>query len=362
MLDVSLREVSWTHGKRPALHQVSAAFRRGLHTAVTGVAGAGASTLLQVVAGEIQPKSGDVLIGARVVNGIQRAKRPLLYVTSAIDAPLRWSAAHVLIAAARQRSLDREDRQHEVEFVASKWELEPLVDQALRDLSPGQRLRVHLATIEMLRPAILVADRLFEHASAGEAGMLADAFHRAMRVIGTTLIFAPDSLPEVSAADEVVVLDAGCVVQQGTFRSVYDRPFSEAAARATGDVSVVPLEIRRGVVESVAGSWSSDAFEGSGLALCRPEHFTIAGAGEESDVILAIEAARFAGGRWLVTGNLSGAVPLTIALDATQTIARGRLLPLRYDPARFTLIQKQLQMPRGSEVPTDVVPSRASSR
>ena len=362
MLDVSLRDVSWSYGKRPALHDVSASFRRGSFTAIAGVAGSGASTLLQLVAGDIQPKSGEVLIGARVVNGWKRAKRPLLYVTGTIDAPPRWSVAHALIAAARKRSLDREDRQHELEFLVAKWELEPLMDRTLRDLSSGERLRVHLASIELLRPALLVADRLFEHATAAEIAQLTDRFHRAMRVTGTTVIFAPDSLEALSVADEVVVLDGGRVVQQGTFREVYDRPVSEVAARATGDVSVVPLEIRRGTVESVMGSWQSDAFEGSGVAVCRPEHFAIASPGEESDVILAIEAARFAGGRWLVTGNLSGAVPLTISVDPSEPIGRGRLLPLRYDPRRFTLLPREIAMPHGAAVPTDVLPSRASSR
>jgi ABC-type sulfate/molybdate transport systems ATPase subunit len=183
-----------------------------------------------------------------------------------------------------------------------------------------------------------------------------------MRVIGTTVIFAPSAIEELALADEVVVLDDGVAVQQGPYRRVYAGPESEAVARATGDVSVVPLTIRNGVVHSVIGSWPSEAFEGSGIALCRPEHFTLAERGQESDVLLAIESARFAAGRWLVSGNLSGAVTLTVSLDATQTVSRGKLLALRYDPERFALREKEIAMPEGAQVPVDVVPSRASSR
>src|SRR5205807_8089815 len=86
----------------------------GTHAAVVGPPACGASTLLRVIAGDLPPQSGDVRIGTRIVNDVPRRQRPLLYATSDLEAPGRWSVQHLLVAAVRMRSLDREDRLHEL--------------------------------------------------------------------------------------------------------------------------------------------------------------------------------------------------------------------------------------------------------
>src|SRR5438034_11353951 len=80
---------------------VSVVVPKGTHTAVVGPPGCGASTLLRVIAGDLRPKAGEVRIGARVVDDLPRRRRPLLYVTSDLEAPGRWSVQHLLVAAVR---------------------------------------------------------------------------------------------------------------------------------------------------------------------------------------------------------------------------------------------------------------------
>jgi putative spermidine/putrescine transport system ATP-binding protein len=332
MLDVSLTNVTFG-----PLREVTATFPASTHTAIVGPAGCGASTLLNVIAGEMKPQSGEVRIGSRDVTNLKRARRPLLYTTSAIDAPSRWSVRHLLVAAARQRTIDREDRQHEIEMASAKWNL--LLDRRLDTLSSTERTRANLARIEVLKPAILIADRILEAANPSEN--LADEFYRTLRVMGTTVITAPSSIVELGAIDRVIVLDGGRVVQEGMPSEVYGNPRSEAAAAATGDVSVVPVTIRGNVVESIIGSWDIDPppFQGSGIALIRPNDFSVAAAGEESDLIFSVEEASFYGGAWHVRGVLSGAFLMRVTLPGGLAIHKGKLMALRYDPARFTLLR-----------------------
>src|ERR1041385_6590849 len=86
----------------------------GTHAAVIGPPGCGASTLLRVIAGDLRSSAVDVRIGSRRVNDLPRRRRPLLYATSDPEAPRRWSVQHLLVAAVRTRTLDREDRLHEI--------------------------------------------------------------------------------------------------------------------------------------------------------------------------------------------------------------------------------------------------------
>jgi len=315
------------------------AFPKSTHTAIVGPPACGASTLLRAIAGDA--RGGSVHIGARDVSALRRAKRPLLYVTSALDAPERWSLRHLLIAAVRTRTLDREDRHHEYELAVEKWQLGELLGRTLRALSSTERTRANLARIELLKPAILVADRLLELANPSVLPRLADDFHRTLRVAGTTVIGAPSSRVELGLCDRVVVLDRGRVVQEGVPSHVFGAPSSEAAAMAMGDVNVIPVEIRGRTVTSPIGTWeTATLFEGSGVALARPDDFVIAAKGEDSDLIFGVEEASFRDGRWHLSGFLTGGLILRVVVPRDTAVHKGKLFPLRYDPARFRLLPR----------------------
>lgn len=366
MLDVALRSASFRYANAEsafALRDVTLLFAKSTHTAVVGRAGCGASTLLKLIAGTLPLDSGELIIGSRVANRIKASARPLLYATSALDVPGRWSVQHAAIAAVRQRTLDRVDRQHEYELALAKWSLAALAGRRVDSLSSTEQTLVQLARIELLRPGVVVLDRLLERVAPAELPRIADELYRTLRVIGATVISAPSARLELGLTDNVVVLDEGRVLQQGSAAEVYAEPRDDSAALASGDVNVIPVTIRGGLVESVIGAWEVAAapFEGSGVALVRPEHFEIAAAGEDSDLIFGVEEASFRDGRWLVTGILSGGLTLRVSLPGDARVHKGRLLALRYDPARIRLIRREIELPRAS-VPTDIVPPLAESR
>lgn len=335
MLDVSLAHVSVR-----SLRDVSLTFAKSTCTTIAGPPACGASTLLRVIAGDERPDAGEVRIGSRIVNTLTKAKRPLLFVTSAVDAPGRWSVEHLLVAAVRTRSLDREDRHHETQLAIDKWYLRDLLARRIDSLSSTEATRANLARIELLRPAILLADRLLERASPAAVAELADEIYRTLRVAGTTVITAPAAAVELGMCDRLVILERGAVVQEGVPAQLFREPVSEAAAIATGDVNVVPLTIRGNAVESVIGAWSVDAppFAGSGVALVRPDDFSIAERGEESDLIFGVEDASFRDGRWHLRGFVTGGLVLKVVVPRDTPIHKGRLLPLRYDPRRFRIL------------------------
>lgn len=337
MLDVALENVT-LDGR---LRDVTLTFAKSTNTAIVGPPGSGVSTLLDVIAGELRPGTGDVRIGARIVTSLKIDRRPLLYVTSRVD-EWRWSVRHLLVAAVRQRSLDRVDRQHEYELAVEKWKLSAVVDRKIRTLSSSEETVAQLARVELMRPGIVVADRILERLNSSVAVEVADQFYRTLRVMGATVISAPASSGELGLTDRVIVLDRGRVVQDGSLAAVYRRPTSEAAARATGEINVIPITVRGDVVESPAGSWSAHPpFQGDGIALARPDDFSVAEKGEESDLIFGIEEASFRDGRWIATGILTGGINLRVALPPDFAVHKGRLIPIKYDSSRFVLLPEK---------------------
>jgi ABC-type sugar transport system ATPase subunit len=359
VLEVSLHGVSVDR----VLYDITLTVPASTHTAVVGPPASGASTLLAAVAGRRRVSSGQIHIGARDVTDVKESRRPLLFAGSRSEVPGRWSVRHALVAAVRQRTLDRIDRQHEFDLAVEKWSLGDLLDRRVDSLSGSERTLVHLARIELLRPAILIADRLFEHLGTASLESVADAFYRTLRVSATTILSAPTNRVELGSTDGIVVLDRGRVIQEGTAAHVYSNPVHEAAAIATGEVNIVPVMIRGTSVEAVIGSWELPAppFQGSGIALVRPDAFSIVPPGGESDLIAGVEEASFQNGRWIVRSILSGGLLLRIALPPDVLLHKGKLLALSYDPRAFSLIRRDIEMPKRS-APTDVVPPLRESR
>jgi ABC-type sugar transport system ATPase subunit len=327
VLDISLHEVALR-----LLNDITLTFPRSTHTAVTGPPACGASTLLRVIAGEERPERGTVQIGTRDVTKLATERRPLLYVTGDLDVPRRWSVEHALVNAVRARTLDRQDRLHELQLAAEKWQLD--VRRQIATLSDSERARVHLARIELLKPAIVVGDKLLR-----DEPRLADEFFRTLRVFGTTVISAPASPAELGLTDRVVVLDRGRVVQEGSAAQIFTAPRSEAAAIATGAINAIPVIVRGRNITSPIGEWEADVpFSGKGVALIRPDAFHVARAGEESDLIFGIEEATFENGVWMARGFLAGVLSLRVALPRSERVHKGRVLALRFDPREITLV------------------------
>jgi ABC-type Fe3+/spermidine/putrescine transport system ATPase subunit len=361
VLDVALREVSFRYPRGGfALRGLNVTFARSTHTAVSGL---GTTTLLRLIDGTLRPASGEVIAGARLINDLKPSRRPLLSINSALEVSGRWSVQHALVAAVRARTLDREDRHREYALAIEQWDLGALLERRIDTLSSTEQARLQIARIELLRPGIVVADRLLERVAASERTRLADALYRMLRVVGATVISALSSREELPFTDRVVVLEDGAIVQSGSAAELFTRPASDAAAAAVGDVDVVPITIRGKLVESVIGAWELDAppFQGSGIALVRPTDFTITPPGEDSDFVFGVEEAGFADGRWIARGILTGGVALRVALPPEANLHKGRLLALRYDPSRFTLLPRE-NAPLQATVPTDVVPPLRESR
>ena len=364
MLEVSLRGLSFAYRDSSfAIRGVDLVCGRSVHTAIAGPAGCGSTTLLRLISGDLRPDAGEVRIGNRVVNTIARARRPLLFASDELPFPGRWSAGHALIAAVRQRTLDRVDRQHEFKLALAKWRLEALAERRIDRLSRSEQLLVHLASIELRRPGILVADRILAGMSPSLLRWAANEFYRTMRVIGTTVISAPATTAELGWADHVAILDGGIVVQAGHPAQVFSAPLDDSAAIATGDVNVIPIAIRGTTVDSLIGTWELDPapFQGSGVALARPDAFAVAAPGEESDLIFGVEEAMFDEGVWRAVGILSGGFLLRVNLPRDTAVEKGKLLALRYDASRFPLIPREMESPRLSP-PTDVVPPLRETR
>ncbi|MFJ6619243.1 ATP-binding cassette domain-containing protein [Kitasatospora sp. NPDC091335] len=218
--ELELRDVAFGYdpNRPPTVEGVSLRVRPGEWLAVVGGSGSGKSTVARIAAGVLRPWSGEVLLDGR-----PREEWPRAVVTGRIayveqqlrlfEGSLRENLT-LWNPAADEDALRRALADAEAaDLVAGRGGLDAgRVEEDARNLSGGERQRLELARALAIDPVLLVLD---EATSALDADTEARV-NAHLRRRGTACLVLAHRLSTVQAADRVVVLDRGRIVQQGT--------------------------------------------------------------------------------------------------------------------------------------------------
>ncbi|HKD06344.1 MAG TPA: ABC transporter ATP-binding protein [Bryobacteraceae bacterium] len=204
------------HREFRALNEVSFAVSPGEVFCVIGENGSGKSTALQLMAGILQPTSGEVGVNGRVA--------ALLELGAGFNPEFTGSENVYLNASILGMSKKEIDRRFQ--SIEDFAEIGRYIDQPLKTYSSGMAVRLAFAVAISVDPEILIVD---------EALAVGDAYfrHKCMRKIqelrarGLTIVFVSHSMADVRAiGDRVLWLRHGEVAAIGTVEFVVDRYLS----------------------------------------------------------------------------------------------------------------------------------------
>jgi ATP-binding cassette subfamily B protein len=219
--EVELRGVTFGYdADRPVLHDVSMAIQAGKTVALVGATGAGKSTVIKLLARFYDPRSGQVLVDGHDLRHVtQRSLREQLAVVPQ-EAFLFSGSVLDNIRFARPAAGDDEVKRvarivgvHDfVEGLPEGYDTE--VQEGGSSLSTGQRQLISFARALLADPRILILDEATSSVDAESERRI----ERAMELLfsGRTSIIVAHRLSTVRYADEIVVVDAGRIVERGT--------------------------------------------------------------------------------------------------------------------------------------------------
>ncbi|MFD5200822.1 ABC transporter ATP-binding protein [Streptomyces sp. NPDC058375] len=216
---VTAHAVSHAYGPgRPVLHEVSLTLKPGEHVALVGTSGAGKSTLARIVAGVQQPTAGTVTAPAG-------GKDPsVVLVTQEVHVFTGTLAEDLRLA--RPDATDADLRAALSTVHALDWAealpdgLDTVVGEGGHRLDPARAQQLALARLVLADPLLAVLDEATAEAGSAGARVLERSAEAALA--GRTALIVAHRLTQAVAADRVVVLEAGRVVESGPHEELRD--------------------------------------------------------------------------------------------------------------------------------------------
>jgi ABC-type multidrug transport system fused ATPase/permease subunit len=218
---LELERVTYTYpgAERPALHDVSLLVRPGRSVAVVGASGAGKSTLAKLVLRFADPDAGVVRLDGHDVGDLTLRSLRENVALLLQEAPLFDGTVHENVAYGTPGATEQQVAAA-LEAAAAAGLADELPEglatrtgQRGRGLSGGQRRRVAMARALVQDAPVVVLDEPSSGLDAETSRRLLPPLRRLMRDRATLLI--THELELAAAADEIVVLEAGRVVQRG---------------------------------------------------------------------------------------------------------------------------------------------------
>lgn len=254
--------------------------------AIAGETGSGKSTLLKMIAGLEQPDAG------RIYFKEQRVLGPLFQLIPGHPGIAYLSQHYELRNNYRvEEWLDMANRlpQADADALFSICRIDHLVSRKTHQLSGGEKQRIALCRLLIGAPELLLLDEPFSNLDPIHKQILKQVLEEiGNRLRISCILTSHDPQDTLSWADELLVMQAGQLIQKGSPQQLYYHPVNEYVAGLLGSYVLLPEAVLSLFTEN--RSWPVMDHQ----YLVRPEQFRIVP--EQANAVKArIEQVRFWG-------------------------------------------------------------------
>jgi ABC-type multidrug transport system fused ATPase/permease subunit len=224
--EVSFEHVDFSYEPgKPVLNDITFTALPGTVTALVGSSGSGKSTIIGLVAAFHKPTAGRVLAdGVDLAQVRLDSYRPCLGVvlqeSFLFDGTIRENVAFSRPDASEDEIMRACHIAHVAEFAEKfKDKYDTIIGERGVKLSGGQRQRVSIARAVLANPRILILDEATSSLDSESEGFIQQGLKYLMQ--GRTTFVIAHRLSTVRQADQILVIEAGRIVERGTHTSLY---------------------------------------------------------------------------------------------------------------------------------------------
>jgi multiple sugar transport system ATP-binding protein len=250
MAEVQLRNISKRWGSFIGVDRFDLTISDEEFLVLLGPSGCGKTTTMRMIAGLEDPTDGEILIGDKVVNGLEPKDRDVAMVFQSYGLYPNMNVYENIRFPLKVRKIDQKLHDEKVMKAARMVELEPFLHRRPAELSGGQRQRVALARAIVREPNVFLMDEPLSNLDAKlRVSTRAQIKNLSHELKVTTVYVTHDQIEAMTLADRVVVMNHGVVQQVGTPTEIYDRPANTFVASFIGNpaMNLIEGELQRGV-------------------------------------------------------------------------------------------------------------------
>jgi len=237
-----------------ALSDVSFVAEPGRVLGLLGPSGCGKSTLLRIVAGLDTATEGRLLLDGARFDERPAGERGVGFVFQNYALYPHLSVRRNLSLALEVQRLPAEEVGARVRETAARLGLEALLDRRPRQLSGGQQQRVALGRALARRPRLFLMDEPLSNLDALLRESMRSELKALFRSLDAIVLYVThDQAEALGLADEVLVLQDGCIRQRAAPLDLYRRPADVFTAAFVGSPRMTLWQGRREGEELVVG-------------------------------------------------------------------------------------------------------------
>lgn len=239
---LSIRNLSFSFDSSNTISDFSLDVEKGSFTTLLGPSGCGKTTLLRLIAGFLEPKSGAILIDGKNQSGIPTNLRKIgmVFQDYALfpHMTVRQNLLYGLNVKKHGRNtpaISADEKNEKITGTAKFLYIDSLLDRFPHQLSGGQQQRVALGRALVLEPSLLLMDEPLSSLDAKLRTQVKDELRDIQKRLGITTVYVTHDQDEaLSVSDKIAVINKGRIQQQGTPREVYFSPANRFTADFVG--------------------------------------------------------------------------------------------------------------------------------
>ena len=240
---IELRNVYKKYDKQVVVDHMALTIPDRSFTVILGPSGCGKSTLLRLISGLEEVESGEILIDDHDVTYLEPKDRKIAMVFQNYALYPHMSAYKNVEYGLKVQGMPKEERKRVVLNALKMIELEDHAYKLPAQMSGGQRQRVALARAMVKSPSVYLMDEPLSNLDARLRNQMRQTISALHAQLNKTFIYVThDQLEAMSMGDNIIILNKGKIMQQGTPKEIYMNPANLFVAKFIGSPPTNILE------------------------------------------------------------------------------------------------------------------------
>lgn len=252
---VELKNVSVAFDGEQVLDGLDLEIRDKEFITLLGPSGCGKTTTLRLIAGFLEPDSGDILFEGKKINGVPAYKRQVNTIFQRYALFPHLNVYENIAFGLRIKKLPEKDIKEKVAEMLRLVNLTGLERRHVDTLSGGQQQRVAIARAIANHPKVLLLDEPLAALDLKLRKDMQKELKKIQQQLGITFVFVTHDQEEaLTMSDRVIVMDGGKIQQVGTPKDIYNEPQNAFVADFIGESNIVDGVMKRDLYVEFSGA------------------------------------------------------------------------------------------------------------